>query len=338
MLSINAFAQVQLGGNPENLLLFALSSDGETLAGNNFAGTIHLWDTATGAEKDVFISEFVMGATSALTFSPDGTLLVSGSEKRKAIVWDVATGKAKFVIEHVGANTISSISFSPDGTTLASCAAGSWGIASTFIYLWDVETGEKKSEIELKPPDFPTCSTFSPDGTTLAIGTLGEDVYLWDVNENIEIERLNFGMEAIYVKYSPDGTTLAAGSRFSAHSRQITLWDVNTRKEIGTLHGYSGSTWVAPFAFSPDGMFLAYLATPEDGYGLYLWDILNEKQKKISELRKFAGVSPDGTFYAIDGHDITTYMLHSISPEEVFMDVSAHGKLATRWSDLKLSD
>ena len=61
MFSINAFAQVRLGGNPEELNLFALSPDGETLTGSNFDGTIHLWDTATGAEKDVFISEFLIG-------------------------------------------------------------------------------------------------------------------------------------------------------------------------------------------------------------------------------------------------------------------------------------
>ena len=193
LLSINAFAQVRLGGNPERLYNFALSPDGETLAGCNFFGTIHVWDTDTGAEKDVFISEFTIGSGAVLTFSPDGTLLASGSEKSRVTLWDLATGEAEFVFEHVGANTISDISFSPDGTTLASCAAGRWGVSSTFVNFWDVETGEKKSEIEL--PDFPTCSTYSPDGTTLAIGTAGfreKPVYLllWDIHKNAEITKL----------------------------------------------------------------------------------------------------------------------------------------------------
>ena len=349
MFSINAFAQVRLGGDPEALFIFALSPDGETLAGSNFPGTIHLWDTATGAEKDVFISEFTLGAGAVLTFSPDSTLLASGSERSSVTLWDVATGEAKFVFEHVGANSISSISFSPDGTTLASCAAGRWGTSSTFIYFWDVETGKKKSEIEA--PELPMCSTFSPDGRTLAIGTTGfrnkpVSVYLWDIHENVEIAKLEiatledpWGVD--YVKFSPDGTALAAGI---GDSSLIMLWDVVTRKETGRLHGYADEWTNVSFAFTPDGTILAGPGGDPDAgvLGIYLWDIFNEKRKEISEPRKFAGVSPNGTFYAvevqeevIDGNNTNTYLLWTISPEEVFMNVAAHGKLATRWADLK---
>ena len=345
MFSINAFAQVRLGGDPEALNLFALSPDGETLAGSNFPGTIHLWDTATGAEKDVFKSEFSIGSGAVLTFSPDGTLLASGSESSRVTLWDVATGEVKFVLEHVVANTISSISFSPDGTTLASCAAGRWGTSSPFIYLWDVETGKKKSEI--KVPEFPMCSTFSPDGTTLAIGTLSEDVYLWDIHENIEIAKLttpDFDIGVVYVKFSPDGTTLAAGG-YRRHL--ITLWNVVTKKETGRLHGYDSGLWNCSFAFNTDGTILAGIGGDPDVrvYELYLWDIFNEKKKKISEPSRFAGVSPDGIFYSvevqeevIDGINTNTYFLWTISPEDIFMEVAAHGKLTTRWADLKMSD
>lgn len=362
MFSIDAFAQVPLGGNPKIIDIFALSPDGETLAGSEFFGTIHLWDTATGSKKDVFISEFTIGAGAVLTFSPDSTLLASGSEKSRVTLWDVATGKAKFVLEHVGANSISSISFSPDGTTLVSCAAGRWGTPSTFVYLWDVETGEKKSEIEV--PEFPACSTYSPDGTTLAIGTVGQrknPVYLilWDIHKNVEIAKLEIAIpnppwSVDYVKFSPDGTALAAGI---GDSLLITLWDVVTRKETGRLSGYYGRAWNGPFAFTPDGMVVAGIgativddalvinADNVDGFYLCLWDILNEKKKIIPEPSKFAGVSPDGTFYAvekrqeeIDENNTNTYFLWTISPEGVSMEVTAHGKLATRWAELKMPD
>ena len=341
MLSINAFAQVRLGGNPEDLYNFALSPDGETLSGCNFDGTIHLWDTATGTEKAVFISEFRIGASGVLTFSPDGTLLASGSERSRVTLWNVATGEAEFVFEHVGANTISDISFSPDGTTLVSCAAGRWGTSSAFVYFWDVETGEKKSEIEL--PDFLTCSTYSPDGTTLAIGTLGEDVYLWDIHENIEIARLNtplFDFGVRYIKFSPDGTTLAAGGHRNRHL--IMVWDVVTRKETSRLFGYYGTGWIYSFGFTPDGMILA----GPGRNGFYLWNVSNEERKIICEPPMFAGVSPNGTIHAvaykneiIDGRwEPGAYFLSIISPEDVSMEIAAHGKLATTWSDLKIPD
>ena len=352
-LSLNAFAQVLLKETPEvlrfsTLNLFALSPDGETLAGSNFGGDIHLWDTATGSKKDVFIGEFNIGAGAVLTFRPDSTLLASGSEQSKVTLWDIATGKAKFVLEHgdVGLiKAISSISFSPDGTTLASCAAGAFGNHSAFIYLWDVETGEKKSEIEV--PEFPMCSTFSPDGTTLAIGTLGFRakaiyLYFWDIHENVEIAKLEIATPEIprgveYVKFSPDGTALAAGI---GDSSVITLWDVVTRRETSRLHGYAGGLWGDFFVFSPDSMILAVHG--EDG--LYLWNVFNEKQKKISEPAMFfAGVSPDGIFYAvedqrevIDGRWVDSeYFLWTISPEDVFMEVTAHGKLTRSWGQIK---
>ena len=340
-LTLNAFSEIRLEGNPEDLYTFALSPDGETLAGSNFKGAIHLWDTATGSKKDVFISEFTIGAGAVLTFSPDGTLLASGSEKSRVTLWDVNTGEAKFVLEHVGANSISSISFSPDGTTLVSCAAGRWGTSSTFVYLWDVETGDRKSEIKL--PEFPTCSAFSPDGTTLAIGTRGEDVYLWDIHENIEIGRFsdpNFEFGVRHVEFSPDGTTLAAGGHRNIHI--ITLWDVVTRKETSHLFGYYGTGWIYAFAFTPDGIILA--GPGKDGF--YLWNVSNEEREKVCEPSMFAGVSSNGTIYAVENqYEIKDglwvpdeYFIRTISPENVSMDVTAHGKLATRWVDLKMSD
>ena len=360
MFSINASAQVRLGGNPEALNVFTLSPDGETLVGCNRTGSIHLWDTATGTEKDVFISEFTIGAGAVLTFSPDGTLLASGSDASKVTVWDVATGEAKFVLEHVGANvgsSISSISFSPDGTTLTSCSAGRWGTRSTFVYLWDVGTGERKSEIEVS--ESPSCSIFSPDGTTLAIGTTGwKDnfayVYLWDFIENVRIAKLRiastpWGID--YMKFSPDGTTLAAGI---GRSSLITLWDVVTRKEIGRIPGYAGGLWNYSFAFNSDGTFIVgtgsspanNTANPYSVDGLYIWDIFNEKWKKNCELHKFSGVSPNGTIYAVENQyelidgdwSPDAYFIRTISFKEVFMEVAAHGKLATRWADLKMSD
>ena len=47
--------------------------------------------------------------------------------------------------------------------------------------------------------------------------------------------------------FSPDGTTLASGGYAGA----VKLWDVATRREIGTLTGHTAD--VRSVAFSPDG-------------------------------------------------------------------------------------
>ena len=225
---------------------------------------------------------------------------------------------------------------------MVSCAAGRWGTSSAFIFLWDVETGEKKSEIEV--PDFPSCSTFSPDGSTLAIGTTGFGdkavfIYLWDIHENVEIAILEivtlktpYSVE--YVKFSPDGTALAAGI---GDRSLITLWDVVTRRETSRLDGYGGGWSSASFAFTPDSMILAGPGIDEGVNWVYLWNVSNEERKKISELHKFAGVSPNGTIYTVEIQP-DAYFLWTLSPEDVFMEVAAHGKLATSWADFKMPD
>ncbi len=75
---------------------------------------------------------------SSVSFSPDGTRLVSGSDDKTIKVWDAATGQETLTLTgHT--HYVSSVSFSPDGTRLVS---GSWD-DTVKVWILDFPTWSK---------------------------------------------------------------------------------------------------------------------------------------------------------------------------------------------------
>ena len=193
----------------------------------------------------------------SVSFSPDGTLLASGSSDDTIKLWDVATGEEiRTLTGHT--NIVYSVSFSPDGNTLAS---GSW---DDTIKLWNVDTGKEIRTLTGHTDDVYSVS-FSPDGTLLASGSSDDTIKLWDVATGEEIRTLTGHTNIVYsVSFSPDGNTLASGS----WDYTIKLWDVDTGEEIRTLTGHTNIVWSV--SFSPNHTMLA---SGSWDYTIKLWGI-----------------------------------------------------------------
>jgi hypothetical protein len=102
----------------------------------------------------------------SVCFSPDGTLLASGSAGQ-AVVWDSRSGQELLTLKHPH---VFSVCFSPDGTRLASAGT------DHIVMVWDCESGREL--LSLKHPGQVHHVCFSPDGTRLASG-LREVDYEW---------------------------------------------------------------------------------------------------------------------------------------------------------------
>ncbi|MDT0342440.1 nSTAND1 domain-containing NTPase [Streptomyces litchfieldiae] len=278
--------------SPDGSLMYgaAFSSDGTTLATTgatylgdeqtsdfvpeDWAGTVRLWDVATGEELRTLTADASWLGTVA--FSPDGTTLAAGGGDEGMVqLWDAATGRELHTIPF-GDNSADELAFSPDGTTLVTDSSGEADV----VRLWDAATGE-----ELRTygsGDSVSAVAFSPDGTTLATDG-GPDVALrlWDVATGAEL-RTYTGDSTSDVAFSPDGTTLAANGGYQG---MVRLWDVATGAERRVLTG--GDTSATGVTFSPDGTTLA--AGGGDGI-VRLWDAaLPDVDEAVGQICDAAG-------------------------------------------------
>ena len=123
----------------------AFSPNGTTLAfGGGFSWiNIELWDVAT--QKSVGTLEGHRSNIASIVYSPDGTLLASGSFDFTIKLWDVATGHNIITLKGKSGGEEESdalpIAFSPNGQTLAS------GSVDGTILFWDTAPFVPETEI-----------------------------------------------------------------------------------------------------------------------------------------------------------------------------------------------
>jgi WD40 repeat protein len=147
-----------------NYVLCACAPVGQTLAVADEQNTIHVWDTATGAERCT-VQPNKDDTLRGLAVSPDGRLLATLQQGRASpyqqavLIWDAMSGRT---LRTVGADhkNLSTLAFAPDGKTLTT--AGWNGIGC-----WDVATGRARSRSEGEGSNTLKIA-FSGDSQTLA--------------------------------------------------------------------------------------------------------------------------------------------------------------------------
>lgn len=242
--------------------------------------------------------------STAIAYSPDGTILASGGRDNTIRLFDATSGKElRRLIGHTartyappmdakspfdalvsatGEGGINSVAFSPDGKVLAS---GGW---DDTLRLWDVESGKQLRKIDAHKAMVGRVM-FSPNGKILASrGGLDGTVRLWDPTtgaplnkfeglSNINPWRFNHDLA---LAISPDNKILATTARGNLVFFDLTS-GMETRRVPGHVYGIT-------LAYSPDGKLLASGGVDEgkDVYSLCIWDPAEGKELRKCELPK----------------------------------------------------
>ncbi|MES2438564.1 MAG: AAA family ATPase [Verrucomicrobiota bacterium] len=202
------------------------------------------------------ISTQHVASVESVVYSPDGSLIASGSGDHSVKIWDTRTGKQIHIFESHELK-VRCVAFNSDGTLLASASE------DQSVIVWDIKKGTKRYKPG-KHSGYVTCVAFSPDDRIMVTGSEDHSAKLWNVSSGEEIGTLKGHDKAITsLAFSPSGDRLITASKDGS----MILWDTKSLSEVRTFTGHENE--VRCVKFSPDGTLIA--SASSDGK-IKLWD------------------------------------------------------------------
>lgn len=204
------------------------SPDGSQLAGGYLNGEIVIWNLESGK-----LLQTLQGPTpnpdpnlsvnqiSSLTYSPDGTRLISGDINGLGIVWDLKTGEQVMTLTQEGegdaqTKAITGFAYSPDGRYIA-LASG-----REFASVFEASTGKLFLILKGHSAGIRSIS-FSPDGQRIATSSLDGTTRLWDATTGENLLMLPVAGQASFLQ---EGKELAIGTESGLYGFVLPLDDL----------------------------------------------------------------------------------------------------------------
>jgi WD40 repeat protein len=269
----------------------AFSPDSQKILIGEMGNSAYLVDVTTGKEILRFGGD--AAAVSAVTFSPDGSCILSAStinilEHQHAVhVWETSTGKEVLRLDGY-TSPIDALAFSADGQRILTACINS---NDTEIRVHDAENGQALQRLEM-PGEIKALS-FSPDGKQVLAGFADNTIAIIDILTGAEVLQITWHVKdnpqppqsITSIAFSPDGLYVLAGVRHyekgwhvvnHGHSSSISgesdhfawVWSSVTGSKIQCINGHKNRFNL--IAASPDGRRI--LTAPEY-HTASLWDI-----------------------------------------------------------------
>lgn len=255
--------------------------------------TAQVWEVTSGK----LISSLNRGnSVNALSFSPDGKLVVTASADGTAQVWETESGEpVGQLLKHKGA--ILDVAFSPDGKYVATASldktAAIWKVGSDcplktlqheqavtavslshkskwivtastdkVVKVWDIKSGKPIAYIPHK--DFVSAVAFNPNPKNeklVATASLDNKARLWKIEDNALVTRLMHKGSVIAATFNPQGDRIVTASLNQAEmERVLDVWQATTDQQPEfkrAATAISAKRNSEGIAISPDGQFSA---------------------------------------------------------------------------------
>ncbi|UKN03644.1 caspase family protein [Paracrocinitomix mangrovi] len=214
-------------------------------------------------EIEVITQEKTQGYITLLSYSPDGSLLASGSAKENSIkIWDINSGK---IIGKLDGHTdyTTAIMFNDDGTKIVSTAN------DQYLITWDIINWEMVDSVKTESPVLNMCLNPNQKGTFYTGSDDGE-VNEWAIS-NIQEHKTLYKEDNAITKLACSGKHLASGGK----NGQITVYNLesNATEKSKKVH----TSKVIGLNFYNDGQGLI---TTGGGGLVHLWNINDLQDSK----------------------------------------------------------
>lgn len=231
----------------------------------------------------------------AVSFSPDGETIASGSADGTAMLWS-REGKLLNILQH--SDRVYNLCFSPDGRTIATASI------DKIVRIWSLDGQLLKSFQDHKKSVHSI--SFSPDGQIMATASMDNTIKLWSLSGSSKpIKTLKGHKGGVKsVSFSPDGKMLASASE----DKTVKIWSIDSSEGIDAklLQNLKGhKSIVTSVSFCPKGQIIA---SASEDKTVKLWSIdgteihtLKDHDDKVWMVT----FSPDGNIVASASEDKT---------------------------------
>ncbi|KAK9239150.1 WD40-repeat-containing domain protein [Lipomyces kononenkoae] len=246
-----------------------INKTGEWLAfGASKLGQLLVWEWQS--ESYILKQQGHYDAVTCLTYSPDGSKVITGADDGKIKVWDAVSGFAIVTFtEHMSA--VTAVEFSKRGNVLFSASLDgsirAWDLIRyrnfrTFtapdrlqfsslavdpsgevvcagslddfaIHLWSVQTGQLLDRLSGHEGPI-SCLSFADDGGVLASASWDKTVRIWNIfSRHVSVEPFEQQADVLAIALRPDSKQVAVATL----DGQISFWDVNLGRQVGLVDG-----------------------------------------------------------------------------------------------------
>jgi WD40 repeat protein/serine/threonine protein kinase len=271
-----------VGFSPGGKILLTVSRDSRKRGDD----AVHLWHANTGRPLATLAHHYWVRA---VAFSPNGGLVVTGSEDHTAQLWDTATGeRVGIAMQHQ--DTVRAVAFGPDGKTVITASD------DRTARLWDLGGNPLGQPLDHQGPV--VAAAFQPNGLTVLTGSTDRTVRLWQpAAAHLYLrEYRHAGAQVMAVAWSVRGDAFVTGTDRDRAWR----WRLDSDEHLETPLKHEDDVWVA--ACSPDGRTIL---TGSRDSTIRLWDGATGQLLRILWFIyrvRSAAFSPDGKrFLAEEG-------------------------------------